>query len=259
MITSTSNHQIKQVIQLQKKSKLREKEQVFIVEGRKMFEEAKDFIRTVYVTESFYEAHKNEYNYFASINYEIVTEQVMKSMSDTITPQGVLAIVNMPKYHLEDMVTEEQINLLLLEDIRDPGNLGTIIRTAEGAGITGVILSKHTVDLFNPKVIRSTMGSIYRVPYIYVEDIRETITYLKKHNIIIYASHLDGESVYDKEHYKNKTGIIIGNEANGITEEIAKLADVLVKIPMEGSVESLNAAVAASILMYEIYRQKREN
>lgn len=259
MITSTSNQQIKQVIQLQKKPKLREKEQVFIVEGRKMFEEAKEFLRKVYVTESFYEAHKQEPEYFSQVDYEIVTEQVMKSMSDTITPQGVLGIVNMPKYHLEDMVKGEYVNLVLLENLRDPGNLGTILRTAEGAFATGVILSKESVDLFNPKVIRSTMGSIYRVPYVYVEDIRETIAYLKKYDIRIYASHLDGNNTYDKEHYKNKTGIIIGNEANGITEETAKMADVLVKIPMEGRVESLNAAVAAAILMYEVYRQKREN
>lgn len=259
MITSTSNSQVKQVVQLQKKPRLREKEKVFIVEGRKMFEEAKSFLRKAYITENFYEAHKRDSEYFKHVDYEIVTEQVMKSMSDTITPQGVLAVVNMPEYQLEDMLKGEEINLLILEDVRDPGNLGTMLRTAEGAGITGVILSKESVDLFNPKVIRSTMGSIYRVPFCYVENLRETICFLKHHGVTIYAAHLDGRNNYDEEKYKKKTGIIIGNEGNGITEDTVMAADVLVRIPMEGKVESLNAAVASSILMYEVYRQKRES
>lgn len=259
MITSTSNSQVKQVVQLQKKPRLREKEKVFIVEGRKMFEEAKSFLRKAYITENFYEAHKRDSEYFQHVDYEIVTEQVMKSMSDTITPQGVLAVVNMPEYQLEDMLKGEEINLLILEDVRDPGNLGTMLRTAEGAGITGVILSKESVDLFNPKVIRSTMGSIYRVPFCYVENLRETICFLKHHGVTIYAAHLDGRNNYDEEKYKKKTGIIIGNEGNGITEDTVMAADVLVRIPMEGKVESLNAAVASSILMYEVYRQKRES
>lgn len=257
MITSTSNQQVKQIIQLQKKSKLREKEQVFIVEGRKMFEEAKSFLKKVYMTEDFYEEHKNIPSYFEEMDYELVTDSVMKSMSDTMTPQGVLALAKMPKYNLEDMVKKDRVTLLLLENLRDPGNLGTIIRTAEGAGVTGIIMSKESVDIFNPKVIRSTMGAIYRMPFIYVENFKKTMEYLQQQKVIIYASHLKGKNDYDEERYGEKTAIIIGNEANGITEETAEMADVLVKIPMEGSVESLNAAVASAILVYEVYRQRR--
>lgn len=257
MITSTSNQQIKQIIQLQKKAKLRDKERVFIIEGRKMFEEAKDFLKKAYMTEEFYEEHKKIPFYFDDLDYEIVTDNVMKSMSDTMTPQGVLAIVKMPDYSLDDIVKKDKVTLLLLENLRDPGNLGTIIRTAEGAGVTGIIMSRESVDIFNPKVIRSTMGGIFRMPFLYVEDFNQTVRYLQEQKVKIYAAHLKGKNNYDEEIYDEKTGIIIGNEANGITEETAQMADVLVKIPMEGSVESLNAAVASAILMYEVYRQQR--
>jgi TrmH family RNA methyltransferase len=146
--------------------------------------------------------------------------------------------------------------LVLLENLQDPGNLGTILRTGEGAGITGVIMSGGTVDIYNPKVIRATMGSIFRVPFIYVERLTDVFGQLGEKGIRIYAAHLDGKNYYDSFSFAGGTAFLIGNEGNGLERETADRADAYLKIPMEGRVESLNAAVAASLLMYEAHRQR---
>lgn len=255
MITSAANGQIKEIEKLQKKSKHRQETGVFPVEGRKMVLEAGDRLQKAYLSESYYNTYGTKE--LGSCEYEIVADNIFKGMSETMTPQGILGLVRMPEYSLEKLTSGERVQLLLLENLRDPGNLGTIVRTAEGAGVTGVILSRESVDIFNPKVIRSTMGSIYRVPFVYVDDFGDTLELLKKKGIILYAAHLKGEHNYDEESYGQKTGILIGNEANGLTEETAVRADRLVRIPMEGQVESLNAAIAATVFMYEIYRQRR--
>ena len=258
MITSSSNGQIKNLIQLQKKGKTRKEQDVFIIEGIKMYEEApRERIVKVYASESFYDELLDPARYFGDIPFEVVKDTVFKEISDTITPQGIMAVIKRYHHTLEEILHNDTANLVVLEDLRDPGNLGTIVRTSEGAGVTGIILSKSSVDIYNPKVIRSTMGSIYRMPHIYVEDLKEALKEAEKAGIVLYAAHLAGENNYDKEDYTKKCGILIGNEANGLTEEISKLAKRYIKIPMEGKVESLNAAVAASILMYEIYRQRR--
>ena len=147
--------------------------------------------------------------------------------------------------------------LILKRALQDPGNLGTIFRTAEAAGVTGIIMSRDCVDIYNPKTIRSTMGALYRMPFVYVEDLRETIHTLKEKNIKSYAAHLDGKNTYDKEDYRQGTAFLIGNEGNGLREEIAQCADTWIRIPMCGQVESLNAAVAATVLMFEVSRQRR--
>lgn len=259
MISSGSNSQIKNIIQLQKKGKLRREQGVFVVEGEKMVKEARNHhLVKAYAAESYYaELIKNEDLYLEGFEYEIVADSVFKQMADTMSPQGILAIVKIPEYSLDEMLCKEDTSLLLLEDLRDPGNLGTIIRTAEGAGMSGVILSQESVDIFNPKVIRSTMGSIYRVPFVYVQNFKETMLRVKSQGVNLYAAHLHGRNRYDEEDYSKRQGILIGNESNGLSEETTKLADYLVKIPMEGQVESLNAAMAAGILMYESARQRR--
>lgn len=260
MISSTANSQIKNIIQLQKKSKERRQQGVFVIEGIKMFEESLEYgnIQKAYVSNHlFEELQKNKVDYFKDIPYEIVTDSVFKDISDTLTPQGILAIVKMPSYSLTDLISREEANLVLLEDIRDPGNLGTILRTAEGAGFTGIILSKESVDMYNPKVIRSTMGAIYRMPFLYVDNFLETLTYLKENGITIYAAHLQSDYYHDEVTYEDRCAIMIGNEANGLSDESSKCSSKYIKIPMSGKVESLNAAVATSVLMYEIYRQRR--
>ena len=146
---------------------------------------------------------------------------------------------------------------MILENLQDPGNLGTILRTAEGAGVDGVILSKESVDIYNPKTIRSTMGSVYRLPFLYVDSIEAILPVLKKHHVHTYAAHLKGKNSYEQENYCGGTAFFIGNEGNGLTDHLSSQADTLIRIPMEGKLESLNAAVASAILMYESYRQRR--
>ncbi len=255
MITSSSNTQVKRVIQLSRKARERKKQQIFVVEGRKMFQEApREWLEQVYVTENFEIEHKNVLD---GIDYEVVDERIFTQMSDTQTPQGILCLVKMPVYTLDEVLKGDNPLCVILEDLQDPGNVGTIFRTAEGAGVTGILLSRNTVDLFNPKTIRSTMGSIYRMPFLYVEDLCEILPELEKRSIHTYAAHLRGENAYDCEDYRRGTAFFIGNEGNGLSERLSSRADSFIKIPMEGKVESLNAAVASSVLMYEAYRQRR--
>lgn len=189
---------------------------------------------------------------------EIVSDPVFESVSDTKSPQGVLCMVSQKTYELKDMLRGKNPLLLLLDHLQDPGNLGTILRTGEAAGVTGLVMSDDCVDIYNPKVIRSTMGSVYRVPFVYVEDFSETVDLLKKKGISVYAAHLDGKTAYDKEDYRKGTAFLIGNEGNGLREEIVRRADIRVRIPMQGKTESLNAAVAAAVLMFEASRQRRQ-
>ena len=259
VISSMSNSQIKNLTLLQKKPKARDDQGVFVVEGLKMFEEARDLgiLVKAYTSESFYQEILVESpHYFDALDYELLTDSVFKEAADTKTPQGIMGIVKKSDYRLERILESEEACLLLLEDIRDPGNLGTMIRTAEGAGITGIICNHSTVDLYNPKVIRATMGSIYRMPFFQSDDFYSTLTEIKNKNITIFAAHLMGIPYDTKGSFRGKCAFLIGNEANGLTDEASKAADKLIKIPMAGKVESLNAAVAAAILMYEASRQR---
>ena len=191
------------------------------------------------------------------MNHEVVTEEQMKKLTDTVTPQGILCIVRQPSYTMEDIINHPGHRLLMiLEDIQDPGNLGTIFRTAEGAGASGIIMTKGCADLFNPKVVRSTMGSIYRVPFFVTDDIEQTINLVKNAQIEVFAAHLKGEHFYDEIEYKD-AAFLIGNEGRGLKDSTASLADTYIKIPMSGELESLNASMAAGILMYEHNRQIR--
>ena len=149
-------------------------------------------------------------------------------------------------------------HLLVLDNIQDPGNLGTIFRTAEAAGVTGVFLSRDCADIYNPKTVRSTMGAIFRQPFVYVEDLPGTISRMKEKGICVFAAHLQGERSYDREDYRKKTAFLVGNEGNGLRREVEEMADVRVRIPMAGRAESLNAAIAAGVLMFEVARQRRE-
>lgn len=262
MITSSSNTKVKQVIQWQNKAKERRSAGIFLTEGFKMFEEApRKSIQQIYLTEEARERihrkpeteHKLE-----DVGYETVSKEVFARMSDTRTPQGILCVVTRPGYSLGQLLTAEMPLLMVLENLQDPGNLGTIMRTGEAAGITGVIMNAGTVDLFNPKTIRATMGSVFRVPFLYVDDLPQTVEKLRQEDIRVYAAHLEGKEYYDDVSFLGPAAFLVGNEGNGLTQEAASRADQYLKIPMEGRIESLNAAVAASLLMYEARRQRRK-
>lgn len=261
MITSHANKGVKEVIQLVQKAGTRKERGLFIAEGVKLFLEAPvDVVEKVYVAEGMMgqmPAACKEKLAALSVAYETVTDDIFRKMSDTRTPQGILCVLRQYRYRIEEMLAAPNPFLIILEDIQDPGNLGTMLRAGEGAGITGVIMSGNTVDIYNPKTIRSTMGSIYRVPFAYVERPDKVIADLQEKRITVYAAHLQGAKLYDACDYRAGTAFLIGNEANGLREETWKKADLTIKIPMMGKVESLNAAVAASVLLFESARQRR--
>lgn len=260
MITSTANARVKQVVLWQTKPKERRKDNVFLVEGLKMFDEAPlKWIREVYISERLEERLGQDVyikKKLAQTGYETVSDEVMNRMADTRTPQGILTVVSRPKYDPEDLLGRTGGLYIVLEDLQDPGNLGTIVRTAEGAGVSGIIMSRGTVDLFNPKTIRGTMGSVYRVPFLIADSLTEILQVMKNRGIRIYAAHLRGEEYFTDCSFTGSTAFLIGNEGNGLSRECADAADAYLRIPMEGQLESLNAAVAAALLMYEAKRQR---
>ncbi len=268
MITSVANNKIKRVVTLQEKSRARTKENVFVAEGIKMFEEAPvEKMQELYIEEKLYRellekpaGDKIEACRQSGVFVETVSEEVFLRMSDTQSPQGILCVMERLSHTCEEMIADAQRRqkeegraplFLVLEDIQDPGNLGTMIRTAEGAGADGIIMSRGTVDIYNPKTIRSTMGSLYRMPFGYVQELSEVIEKLKGAGVTVYAAHLKGEKYYHQMDYSGGAAFLIGNEGNGLKKETADLADSYLKIPMEGKLESLNASIAAALLMYQ--------
>ncbi len=263
MIASTSNAKVKRLANLMKKKKARDEEKVYLVEGIRMFREVpKEDLLEVYASESFYkkeEAVVRKILEGTSVKEELLTDTVYAHVSDTKTPQGILCVVKQKDYKLPELLEngEPRTQLMILEHLQDPGNLGTIFRTAEAAGVTGILMDKGCVDIYNPKTIRSTMGAIYRVPFLYTEELHKTMKELQNRGVKIYAAHLEDSVDYDVPDYTQATAFLIGNEGNGLTRETADLADQYIKIPMQGQVESLNAAVAATVLMFEAARQRR--
>ncbi len=259
MITSADNQQLKNLSALMRKAKERKEQKSFVIEGMKMFLEAPpEWVQKVYVSETFQKENRHKL-LLEPYDCEVLSDSVFNAVSDTKTPQGILAVLRMPEYSWEELMAGRDTHLLVLESIQDPGNLGTMLRTGEGAGITGVVMDRTTADLFNPKTIRATMGSIYRVPYYICGDLGDAIEKARGSGVHFYAGHLKGAYAYDEPDYQQATGFLIGNEGSGLTDETAAHADAYVRIPMAGKVESLNAAISASLLMYECSRQRRKD
>ena len=260
VITSKDNDFVKHVKKLKEK-KYREEYGEYLVEGIKMLEEAikeEAKIKQIVVCEDC----KNNCSIPKELLYEIakydciyVNEKVFSQMTDVTNPQGILAIID-KSGNEEAFIDFKEDLFLVLDNIQDPGNMGTILRTADSINLKQILVSKGSSDVYNPKVVRSTMGAIFRVKVIECEDLVKTIKELKKHKINVYATDLrTDKSIYDID-YK-KSAIVIGNEANGVSSEILELANERIKIPMRGKTESLNAAVATSIILYEALRPNR--
>lgn len=254
MITSAHNQQIKEILALNSKHKERIRSGLFTAEGIKLFNEAPDaLIDRVFVSDSF---EKENPDLLTGYRHETVEDNLFRKICDTKTPQGILTVLKQPKYSRKELLGSGAPFIMVLEDLQDPGNIGTIIRTAEGAGVTGIVLSTGCADLFAPKTIRSTMGSVFRVPFIYEEDLNKTISWLSENGIHTYGAHLKGTCRYSEPSYKDATAFLIGNEGNGLSDELTSRCDTLLKIPMEGKLESLNAAVAAAVLMYTVHEKR---
>lgn len=257
-ISSKDNEIIKNIKKLQEK-KYRDLENKFIVEGIKLVEEAveeKASIQKIVICEECV----NDGTLSKELLYKIatyeciyVTEKVFSILSDVKSPQGILAVIE--KNDQNNQIDYSQDIIIALDDIQDPGNLGTIIRTVDSSGLNQMIVSKGSSDSYNPKVVRSTMGAIFRVRVIEVENLATTLKEIQKQHFEVVVTALDtNNSIYDIE-YKNKV-IVIGNEANGVSKEVQSIADKKVKIPMLGKTESLNAAVATGVMIYEYVRGK---
>ena len=258
LITSKDNELIKNIKKLSEK-KHRDQSNCYIVEGIKIVEEAiqeKAKIEKIVISEELVktsEILKEIMKEIEKYDCIITTEKIFKTISQVMNPQGILAVIN--KNNEENLIRYDEDIIVALDDIQDPGNLGTILRTVDSVGLKQLIVSKGTADAYNPKVVRSTMGAIFRVKVIEVENLKETIEIIRKNNYNLLVTSLQtNDSVYDIDYYKKI--IVIGNEANGVSKEIQEIADNRIKIPMLGKTESLNASVATGVILYEYVRQK---
>lgn len=217
----------------------------FLVEGRKMVEEALASafdVETVLVQEgvSFPDG-------LTMPVYELPAH-VLAAVCDTKTPQGIAAVVRMKEQSALGK------HIVVLDGVQDPGNVGTIIRTADAAGLDGVLLSTQCADVFSPKVLRATMGSIFRMNLRTTDDLPGELTKLREKGYSILSSQLDGTPFYEREKVAEQFALVIGNEGNGVSEQVQQTATHRVRLPMRGGAESLNAAIAAAIMMYELMR-----
>ena len=260
VISGKDNEIIKSIRKLKEK-KYRDLENSYVVEGIKLVKEAieeKQVIKQIVVCEeciSNGELDKDTLYEIAKYNLLYVTKKVFDLITDVKTPQGILAVIE--KNNNDKDIDFSQDIIIALDGVQDPGNLGTILRTADSANLNQIILSKNSADPYNPKVVRSTMGAIYRINIIQSENLAQTLQQIKKNNYKVMVTSLDTKhSIYNVS-YDRKI-IVIGNEANGVTQEVQEIADEKVKIPMLGKTESLNASVAAGIMIYEYVRRKVE-
>ena len=258
MITSASNPKIKQIAALLAKSKTRKEEGLFVAEGfRLVMETPEDRLVTCFISdEADPEDEEKIREQFPAEKIETVKNDILEKVSATKSPQGFMAVVKIVEGDPDEYAYYDNGLLLLLENLQDPGNLGSMIRTAEGAGVNAIICTKGTVDIYNPKVVRSTMGAMYRVPVFYVEDLKAYIKHLRNNGYNVYAAAMDGAVDHYEAKMKGKCAFIIGNEANGISDGVIAAAGQSIKISMAGKLESLNASVAGAVLMYEAKRQR---
>jgi TrmH family RNA methyltransferase len=256
VIESLQNTIVKQVSALKQRQQ-REKSNLFVVEGIRFVDDIPNDwnIEKYVISESFADKNQEKILNLHSKVYT-VTDAIFMTISDTQNPQGILALCTQKTYTLEDILKADTPFLLIADQLQDPGNLGTIIRVADAAGVTGVILSKGCVDLYNPKVLRATMGSVFHIPIVTNANILDTISALKSNHIITLSAHLKGKTTPYEVNLKQSVAIIVGNEANGISDDIAAQTDALVKLPMPGLAESLNVSIASGILLYEVVRQR---
>ena len=258
VISSKDNELVKHIKKLKDK-KYRDENNEYIIEGVKLIEEAvkeQAKIKKIIICEDTtrtYEIPTHAMLEIAKYECIYVTDKIFSSITQVTNPQGIMAIIEKNNSNQEIDFTQDII--VVLDDVQDPGNLGTILRTVDSIGLNQIIVSKGTADSFNAKVVRSTMGAIFRIKIIEVEDLKEIIKRIKKHHFKLMVTSLQTEnSIYDINFEKKI--IVIGNESNGVSQEIQDMADEKAKIPMFGKTESLNASVAAGIVMYEYVRQK---
>ena len=259
-ISSMQNPVVKLLKSLHSK-KGRYENGLFLVEGMRLCSEICAPWQTEFLifSERFYEESAEREELIAGCpeaKVRILPEEVFAAVSDTQHPQGVLAAVRQRQFDLSAFIQKKDPFLVVLEDLQDPGNAGTILRTADAAGADGILCSKGTVDFYSPKTVRASMGSIFHLPVVQSQSFAEALAGLREHGVHLLAAHLQGSRPHFEADYSGGCAIMIGNEGNGLTPEAAALADERVRIPQPGRAESLNASVAAGILIYEALRQR---
>ncbi|HZK86037.1 MAG TPA: RNA methyltransferase [Desulfosporosinus sp.] len=261
MIESLQNEQVKHVVSLQR-HKARQEAQLFVVEGWRFVEEA--VLRNAPITKVFVcqEGENPEWQALhktlceRSIPFEEVDRRVLRKMSATEEPQGILAVVRQTTYTWKDLQIDRNSVLLVLDGIQDPGNMGTILRTALASGVRYVCLTPGTVDLYNPKVLRSTMGAIFSLIFLSGQQPVDILDFCRNHGLNVLMGDINGSSIYQTKLTEGPLALVVGNEGNG-PSPIFRKADVqCVTIPMAHDVESLNVAIATGIMLYEIVRQR---
>ena len=256
MLTSAKNKRIQYIRKLQSSNRFRKENNVLVIEGVRLIEESYKagwLPDLVLFTNEVGERGKQVLNSLSEegIKPVPVSEQVMQAASDTHSPQGILAVIP-----IKNLPIPQNIDFLLMIDkVRDPGNLGTILRTAQATDVDMVVITPGTVDPYNPKVLRSGMGAHFNVPIIQC-NWREVSDLLEVHQLQVYlADSSEGQPHYDMD-FKSPTAIIIGGEAEGASSEAENIAKFHIHIPMAGKIDSLNSAVAAALLMFEVIRQR---
>lgn len=257
MITSTTNPKIKYVRRLQNDRRFRKGEGAFVIEGTRWLLEMAPFIERlvlILVTESWLQQQENRLlietlGLADSSGLEIASEQVFAHVSDTENPAGVLAVVSIVRPNLP----ERPKLLLILDRVADPGNMGTILRSSAAAGIDGVLAGPGCVDIYNPKVVRSSMGALLRLPVLSLSwaEIGEIVAGMR-----VWLAAADGRTSYTDVDWRQPSALIIGSEAHGAGRQAHHIAHETISIPIAAQTESLNAAVAASVILFEARRQK---
>jgi len=253
-LTVGSNFIKKNLPLLSKKG--RDEKGLFIVEGEKFVSEIPlrwplrfYLMSETFAMKSILPAYENRAPVYTA------PDHLYKKLSDTVTPQGIMAVCEKKQISPENLIKDDGL-LLLCENLADPGNVGTLIRTARAANAAGVILTKGSAELYSPKVIRACAGSLFHIPCAEDADALSAVRYLKAGGFLLAAAHLNGGVSYYDADMTKACCILIGNEARGLSDELSSFAQLLVKIPMSGGIDSLNAAVAGSILLYEAVRQR---
>lgn len=253
LIRSSDNQTYKRCSKLERK-KYRDLLGMYLIEGEKFVLDALACgqpVETVILREDYEKPHL-----FDGAEVVLMEDKLFSGITRTQNSQGVLAVVKKGEISREDFFSEEDGNYIVLDRLQDPGNIGTIIRTADAAGYSGVITIRGTGDLYSPKTVRAAAGSLFRMPAIEMETPAEAANFLRKAGKQIISTCFDTELFYYDVDLRKNIGLVIGNEGNGVSQELIALSDLRIKIPMSGTIDSLNASVAAGILMYESVRKQ---
>lgn len=253
-IISTANQHVKAAIGLKQK-KERQESGLFLIEGKKMLAEAACAglqVKSIFVEEKKYQEDRIFYEGINPQELFLTTESVIARISDWKTPQGCVGVVEMQSHPLEEYLAKEQLFAVVLDGVADPGNIGTIVRTAEACGVDVVIAAKGTADCFQPKALRASMGSVFRVGIVEDLEALEIARLLKESGVKLIVTSLQGETANSIK-AGSRFALVFGSEGAGVSDTFLQNGDILLRMPMAGKVESLNVAVSAGILMYKMF------